>query len=305
MIRRPPRSTQGVSSAASDVYKRQYQRRVHGIQKDQKMVSAEVPMEDYLSCRICLCFAENAVETECCHNVFCEECINKIKQNNGTCPMCRKVDFSFSPSFFVRKIVDDKLMPCPFGCKKELKKSEIAAHRLDCECNEFKCKYCEFKGKKEVFMDHLVMTHEAMLFGGVESKKEKSKSVSRASRKKPIPDVLNGELNKNGDLSKIGVNGKFYCGQRLDVIRCSCCNGFCGKTNGCNCSACMALDRRLRNLPKGYLVNDGGHICKYDSKLQQFYCSTLRKGGRCSQENSCKYCRRMLLVKARYQKYLL
>eukprot|EP00831_Metopus_contortus_P043968 TRINITY_DN35275_c0_g1_i1.p1 TRINITY_DN35275_c0_g1~~TRINITY_DN35275_c0_g1_i1.p1 ORF type:complete len:343 (+),score=70.60 TRINITY_DN35275_c0_g1_i1:97-1125(+) len=30
MRRRPPRSTQGVSSAASDVYKRQYQRRVHG-----------------------------------------------------------------------------------------------------------------------------------------------------------------------------------------------------------------------------------------------------------------------------------
>eukprot|EP00831_Metopus_contortus_P015036 TRINITY_DN16240_c0_g1_i2.p1 TRINITY_DN16240_c0_g1~~TRINITY_DN16240_c0_g1_i2.p1 ORF type:complete len:317 (-),score=47.57 TRINITY_DN16240_c0_g1_i2:140-1090(-) len=38
MIRRPPRSTQGVSSAASDVYKRQYQRRVHGILK--------FPMED-------------------------------------------------------------------------------------------------------------------------------------------------------------------------------------------------------------------------------------------------------------------
>eukprot|EP00831_Metopus_contortus_P026936 TRINITY_DN2277_c0_g1_i4.p1 TRINITY_DN2277_c0_g1~~TRINITY_DN2277_c0_g1_i4.p1 ORF type:complete len:257 (+),score=68.13 TRINITY_DN2277_c0_g1_i4:167-937(+) len=31
MIRRPPRSTQGVSSAASDVYKRQVQRRVHGV----------------------------------------------------------------------------------------------------------------------------------------------------------------------------------------------------------------------------------------------------------------------------------
>eukprot|EP00831_Metopus_contortus_P028227 TRINITY_DN23522_c0_g1_i1.p1 TRINITY_DN23522_c0_g1~~TRINITY_DN23522_c0_g1_i1.p1 ORF type:complete len:148 (+),score=29.40 TRINITY_DN23522_c0_g1_i1:128-571(+) len=33
MIRRPPRSTQGVSSAASDVYKRQYKRRVHGQEK--------------------------------------------------------------------------------------------------------------------------------------------------------------------------------------------------------------------------------------------------------------------------------
>eukprot|EP01017_Pseudomicrothorax_dubius_P017386 TRINITY_DN19633_c0_g1_i1.p1 TRINITY_DN19633_c0_g1~~TRINITY_DN19633_c0_g1_i1.p1 ORF type:complete len:120 (-),score=26.99 TRINITY_DN19633_c0_g1_i1:104-463(-) len=31
MIRRPPRSTQSRSSAASDVYKRQYQRRVHGV----------------------------------------------------------------------------------------------------------------------------------------------------------------------------------------------------------------------------------------------------------------------------------
>eukprot|EP00825_Cyclidium_porcatum_P011407 TRINITY_DN15855_c0_g1_i2.p1 TRINITY_DN15855_c0_g1~~TRINITY_DN15855_c0_g1_i2.p1 ORF type:complete len:103 (-),score=21.27 TRINITY_DN15855_c0_g1_i2:12-320(-) len=29
MIRRPPRSTHCISSAASDVYKRQYQRRVH------------------------------------------------------------------------------------------------------------------------------------------------------------------------------------------------------------------------------------------------------------------------------------
>eukprot|EP00825_Cyclidium_porcatum_P007438 TRINITY_DN13726_c0_g1_i1.p1 TRINITY_DN13726_c0_g1~~TRINITY_DN13726_c0_g1_i1.p1 ORF type:complete len:250 (-),score=19.82 TRINITY_DN13726_c0_g1_i1:147-896(-) len=31
MIRRPPRSTHCISSAASDVYKRQYQRRVHGL----------------------------------------------------------------------------------------------------------------------------------------------------------------------------------------------------------------------------------------------------------------------------------
>eukprot|EP00831_Metopus_contortus_P012724 TRINITY_DN15118_c0_g1_i2.p1 TRINITY_DN15118_c0_g1~~TRINITY_DN15118_c0_g1_i2.p1 ORF type:complete len:223 (+),score=56.25 TRINITY_DN15118_c0_g1_i2:18-686(+) len=39
MIRRPPRSTQGVSSAASDVYKRQYQRRVHGgLEKLKKAV---------------------------------------------------------------------------------------------------------------------------------------------------------------------------------------------------------------------------------------------------------------------------
>eukprot|EP00825_Cyclidium_porcatum_P035814 TRINITY_DN37604_c0_g1_i1.p2 TRINITY_DN37604_c0_g1~~TRINITY_DN37604_c0_g1_i1.p2 ORF type:complete len:120 (-),score=34.61 TRINITY_DN37604_c0_g1_i1:215-574(-) len=36
MIRRPPRSTHCISSAASDVYKRQYQRRVHGPQEKNK-----------------------------------------------------------------------------------------------------------------------------------------------------------------------------------------------------------------------------------------------------------------------------
>eukprot|EP00825_Cyclidium_porcatum_P045346 TRINITY_DN6879_c0_g1_i1.p3 TRINITY_DN6879_c0_g1~~TRINITY_DN6879_c0_g1_i1.p3 ORF type:complete len:118 (-),score=29.02 TRINITY_DN6879_c0_g1_i1:457-810(-) len=36
MIRRPPRSTHCISSAASDVYKRQYQRRVHGTVKPRE-----------------------------------------------------------------------------------------------------------------------------------------------------------------------------------------------------------------------------------------------------------------------------
>eukprot|EP00825_Cyclidium_porcatum_P016550 TRINITY_DN19541_c0_g1_i1.p6 TRINITY_DN19541_c0_g1~~TRINITY_DN19541_c0_g1_i1.p6 ORF type:complete len:195 (-),score=11.17 TRINITY_DN19541_c0_g1_i1:1680-2264(-) len=38
MTRRPPRSTHCISSAASDVYKRQYQRRVHGIELDRLVV---------------------------------------------------------------------------------------------------------------------------------------------------------------------------------------------------------------------------------------------------------------------------
>eukprot|EP00656_Telonema_subtile_P038199 TRINITY_DN4284_c0_g1_i3.p1 TRINITY_DN4284_c0_g1~~TRINITY_DN4284_c0_g1_i3.p1 ORF type:complete len:104 (+),score=34.55 TRINITY_DN4284_c0_g1_i3:115-426(+) len=37
MIRRPPRSTLSSSSAASDVYKRQYQRRVRGFVQRKKM----------------------------------------------------------------------------------------------------------------------------------------------------------------------------------------------------------------------------------------------------------------------------
>eukprot|EP00825_Cyclidium_porcatum_P002083 TRINITY_DN10962_c0_g1_i1.p2 TRINITY_DN10962_c0_g1~~TRINITY_DN10962_c0_g1_i1.p2 ORF type:complete len:160 (+),score=32.36 TRINITY_DN10962_c0_g1_i1:130-609(+) len=54
MIRRPPRSTHCISSAASDVYKRQYQRRVHGNSlralikyldhiSDEDIVNLEIP----------------------------------------------------------------------------------------------------------------------------------------------------------------------------------------------------------------------------------------------------------------------
>eukprot|EP00831_Metopus_contortus_P048888 TRINITY_DN40073_c0_g1_i2.p2 TRINITY_DN40073_c0_g1~~TRINITY_DN40073_c0_g1_i2.p2 ORF type:complete len:103 (+),score=30.72 TRINITY_DN40073_c0_g1_i2:104-412(+) len=47
MIRRPPRSTQGVSSAASDVYKRQ----VHGIHGiDSDMVSLIPPKDEEPEC---------------------------------------------------------------------------------------------------------------------------------------------------------------------------------------------------------------------------------------------------------------
>eukprot|EP00831_Metopus_contortus_P009299 TRINITY_DN13590_c0_g1_i1.p1 TRINITY_DN13590_c0_g1~~TRINITY_DN13590_c0_g1_i1.p1 ORF type:complete len:104 (-),score=29.96 TRINITY_DN13590_c0_g1_i1:264-575(-) len=51
MIRRPPRSTQGVSSAASDVYKRQYQRRVHGKfnKMEEKKEEKQELQKNYLS----------------------------------------------------------------------------------------------------------------------------------------------------------------------------------------------------------------------------------------------------------------
>lgn len=52
----------------------------------------------------------------------------------------------------------------------------------------------------------------------------------------------------------IGETGKYYCGLRL--LSCTCCNGYCGPTDGCNCTACQALDledktRRDRFMARG------------------------------------------------------
>eukprot|EP00658_Telonema_sp_P-2_P002742 TRINITY_DN1101_c0_g1_i7.p1 TRINITY_DN1101_c0_g1~~TRINITY_DN1101_c0_g1_i7.p1 ORF type:complete len:103 (-),score=26.26 TRINITY_DN1101_c0_g1_i7:71-379(-) len=53
MIRRPPRSTLSSSSAASDVYKRQYQRRVRGLCTLLECIARRGIKDEYRRCRRC------------------------------------------------------------------------------------------------------------------------------------------------------------------------------------------------------------------------------------------------------------
>jgi hypothetical protein len=53
--------------------------------------------------------------------------------------------------------------------------------------------------------------------------------------------------NAKGRNARLGENGKYYCGGPLEGP-CDCCNGYCGPENGCNCSACMQLDIKMRCL---------------------------------------------------------
>ena len=38
----------------------------------------------------------------------------------------------------------------------------------------------------------------------------------------------------------LGQTGKYYC--HMHVLSCSCCDGYCGPDNGCNCPPCQKLD---------------------------------------------------------------
>jgi hypothetical protein len=79
------------------------------------------------------------------------------------------------------------------------------------------------------------------------------------------------KINEKGSKARLGSTGKYYCGELLDYHSCKCCNGFCGPTNGCNCSACMKLDLMSRNLPKGWLVNREGFQSR-KGRNGLFYC---------------------------------
>ena len=83
-------------------------------------------------------------------------------------------------------------------------------------------------------------------------------------------DRIETTSNANGHIARLGSTGKYYCGMTLDGQRCGCCDGYCGPTNGCNCSACMKLDVGRRWLPPGWLVNRDG--CPARKSQGIFYC---------------------------------
>lgn len=118
------------------------------------------------------------------------------------------------------------------------------------------------KLKKEDFLQHIITAHEPMLM------KYMSKELFEEEKTPVAPqpvgynlDRIQAVRNEAGHRSRIGDNGKYYCGNRLNTD-CSCCDGFCGTTNGCNCVACMKLDCAARMLPDHYLVNRAGRTCR-------------------------------------------
>ena len=80
---------------------------------------------DELSCSICLEIAKSAVETNCCHHIFCEICLKRYYVNCETCPQCRS-QFSFTVSHLTRRMISNMPVTCIFEhCDLSLPRSEV------------------------------------------------------------------------------------------------------------------------------------------------------------------------------------
>ena len=65
--------------------------------------------DDRWLCPICLDIYEEAVETPCCHNLFCEECIKKTP----TCPLCNlRINGQLKPNIPIRRLVNELSVSC-------------------------------------------------------------------------------------------------------------------------------------------------------------------------------------------------
>lgn len=108
--------------------------------------------------------------------------------------------------------------------------------------------------------------------------------------------------------ARIGVTGLYYCGQRIKGE-----NDICGPMTGTNCKECQKLDMESRDLPKGFLMNGQGRICRRGGNDTDWYCGAgVMQGvpgcdGYCGPTNgpNCPACQEMAALSAgRYRKLL-
>lgn len=274
--------------------------------------------EDFYNCPICMEVAKNAVESDCCNSIFCENCLNSL--NKQTCPLCRKESIKWKANIVIRRMISSLKTECP-DCKEQSTIGNLPDHRKKCIKVTVFCRFpkCEYTSKREDYHSHLVEAHLhdlAELYGTEEStekgtldassllssSKLKLSSSSSSSTSNTLPksttilDPIAFQKNSRGNTAKLGESGSFYCGGKLEGS-CNCCDGNCGPTNGCCCKSCMKLNIAARKLEPGYYVNKEGAVCKLVGKT--VYCGRYFKkvsfghDGHCGPNNGpqCEPCK--------------
>jgi len=135
-----------------------------------------------LTCAICLdvASADNAVETSCCHNLFCLTCIENVQP----CPACREADFQTVPAYFARRLIGNLTVACPNdGCTDKISRSDLTNHlAVHCAyskiiCPDPQCK--DFQCTKKLFLQHLINNHEQLLLDNFENLWQKQADTGR------------------------------------------------------------------------------------------------------------------------------
>ena len=241
-------------------------------------------IQDHLSCPICIEVCSNAVESNCCTQLFCENCAISLR----TCPLCRTEPFETTVNKSVRRMIGSMPVDCPCGYRTT--RADLKEHEKICPKKSIACSVpnCGFKGIREAFMRHVTEQHSKEVIAYF------SAQESRPQPYQPVRDCIERKGN-----ARIGANGKYYCGQRLNGS-CGCCNGYCGPSDGCNCQSCMQLDVAARALPKGHLVNREGRTARAGLNSVWYCGAKVMRGvpgcdGWCGPTNGpqCSACQRL------------
>lgn len=153
-------------------------------------------------------------------------------------------------------------------------------------------------------MAHLCGSHSETILKMLEEK-QKDEEISEPEEAKKEEELIGSKENDRFDLSKLGENGKFYCGRFSKIMGFQ--YGRCGPRRGLNCPSCMKLDIQVRHLPQNHYVNSAGVICRVHSG--RVYCGRSFKSLMNPERTcgpmvgpSCKYCLTLSLQLPKYKK---
>lgn len=96
---------------------------------------------DEFTCTICWEIAEEAVESSCCHHIFCHNCVTRL--NNNNCALCRQMA-TYAPSFIIRRVISNMSCKC-IHCQNSFTRGTIKDHELICGPTECQVPQCGFK----------------------------------------------------------------------------------------------------------------------------------------------------------------
>ena len=89
---------------------------------------------EYFTCVVCQGVLKECLTTECCLNSFCKVCLDKAKERNTSCPMCRKESVNATKDKKTDRLVGQLKVLCRFwkkGCSWNGELSDVEAHIID------------------------------------------------------------------------------------------------------------------------------------------------------------------------------
>ena len=163
---------------------------------------------ELLKCFLCKQLADNALETNCCHVLFCEACVRPLVDQ--FCLVCNK-PFETQESHASRRIIGNMPAICSHdGCKFKTTRSELNAHETKCDFKILDCVFeeCDERCRSFDLPQHLFEKHA-----------EKVVESLKGLNQMKLEEKNRFRVNDNGDECAPAANGKFYCGNALDGPR--------------------------------------------------------------------------------------
>ena len=126
--------------------------------KEELSFVKELPEHVEIGCPVCLNILTDPHLVSCCGHNFCGSCIERVKDSNGSCPMCKEKEYQAMADKKCLRIINGLEVYCSNkkkGCqwKGELKNMSTHLNKEkregECQYEEVKCQYEKCQERKQ------------------------------------------------------------------------------------------------------------------------------------------------------------